>query len=110
MDLDSHKPTLLERLSSFLMREPEDREQLLQLMHGAFERDLLDGDALSIIEGALSVSDMQVRDVMVPRAQMDVIAIDDPMERITGFVVEAQHSRYPVIGASKDDVVRILLA
>ena len=89
MDSDSHKPTLLERLSSFLMREPEDREQLLELLHGAFERNLLDGDALSIIEGALSVSDMQVRDVMVPRAQMDVLGIEDSIERITEFVIGA---------------------
>ncbi len=77
MDPDSQKPSLLERLSSFLMREPEDREQLLQLLHGAFERNLLDGDALSIIEGALSVSDIQVRDVMVPRAQMDFVSVHD---------------------------------
>ena len=110
MDSDSHKPTLLERLSSFLMREPEDREQLLELLHGAFERNLLDGDALSIIEGALSVSDMQVRDVMVPRAQMDVLGIDDSIERITEFVIGATHSRYPVVGESKDDVIGILLA
>ncbi len=110
MDPDSYKPTLLERLSSFLMREPEDREQLLELLHGAFERNLLDGDALSIIEGALSVSDMQVRDVMVPRAQMDVVSIADSMEKITGFVIEATHSRYPVIGDGKDDVIGILLA
>jgi magnesium and cobalt transporter len=92
------------------MREPEDREQLLQLLHGAFERNLLDGDALSIIEGALSVSDMQVRDVMVPRAQMDTISVHDSIEKITEFVVEATHSRYPVIGESKDDVIGILLA
>ncbi len=110
MDSDSHKPTLLERLSSFLMREPEDREQLLELLHGAFERNLLDGDALSIIEGALSVSDMQVRDVMVPRAQMDVLGIDDSIERITEFVIGATHSRYQVVGESKDDVIGILLA
>ena len=110
MDSDSHKPTLLERLSSFLMREPEDREQLLELLHGAFERNLLDGDALSIIEGALSVSDMQVRDVMVPRAQMEVLGIDDSIERITEFVIGATHSRYPVVGESKDDVIGILLA
>jgi magnesium and cobalt transporter len=110
MDPDSHKPTLLERLSSFLMREPEDREQLLQLLHGAFERNLLDSDALSMIEGALSVSDMQVRDIMVPRAQMDVVSIDDSMEKITGFVIAATHSRYPVVGENRDDVIGILLA
>ena len=55
------------------MREPEDREQLIALLHSAFERNLLDADALSIIEGALAVSGMQVRDVMVPRAQMQAI-------------------------------------
>lgn len=110
MDPSPSRPTLLERLSSFLMREPEDRDQLLQLLHGAFERNLLDGDALSIIEGALSVSDIQVRDVMVPRAQMDCISIHDPIEKITEFVVEATHSRYPVVGDNKDDVVGILLA
>jgi magnesium and cobalt transporter len=110
MDPDSQKPSLLERLSSFLMREPEDREQLLQLLHGAFERNLLDGDALAIIEGALSVSDIQVRDVMVPRAQMDFISVHDSLEKITEFVVEATHSRYPVVGENRDDVIGILLA
>jgi magnesium and cobalt transporter len=110
MDPDSHKPSLLERLSSLMMREPEDREQLLQLLHGAFERSLLDSDALSIIEGALSVSDMQVRDVMVPRAQMDVVSIHDPIDKITEFVVEATHSRYPVVDENRDDVIGILLA
>jgi magnesium and cobalt transporter len=110
MDPDSHKLSLLERLSLLLMREPEDREQLLQLLHGAFERNLLDADALSMIEGALSVSDMRVRDVMVPRAQMDVVSIHDPIDKITEFVVEATHSRYPVVGENRDDIVGILLA
>jgi len=92
------------------MREPEDREQLLALLHGACERSLLDADALTIMEGALSVSDTQVRDVMVPRAQMEVIGLDQPLEKIAAFVIEATHSRYPVIGEDKDDVVGILLA
>ena len=109
MDPDS-KPSLLERLSSLLMREPEDCEQLLDLLHGAFERNLLDGDALSIIEGALQVSDMAVRDIMVPRAQMDAVSIGDPIEKIAGFVIEAAHSRYPVTGENRDDVIGILLA
>ena len=110
MDPDSHRPTLLERLSALLMREPEDREQLLDLLHGAFERNLLDADALSIIEGALQVSDTQVRDVMVPRAQMDVVSVNDSLDKITEFIVDATHSRYPVIGESKDDVIGVLLA
>ena len=71
------KPTLLERLSAFLSREPDDREELLKLLHGAFEHKLLDADALSIIEGALQVSEMTVRDIMIPRAQMDVVSIED---------------------------------
>ena len=108
-DPDS-KPSLLERLSHLLLREPEDREQLLDLLRGAFERNLLDSDALSIIEGALQVSDMQVRDIMVPRAQMDVIDIDDTPEKIVETVIEAAHSRFPVIGENRDDVIGILLA
>jgi magnesium and cobalt transporter len=106
----SSRPTLLERLSSLLIREPEDREQLLQLLHAAYERNLLDADALSMMEGALAVSETTVRDVMVPRAQMDVIHIDDTPEAITAFVVDASHSRYPAIGDNKDDVLGILLA
>ncbi|TPW00966.1 MAG: hypothetical protein FD124_3835, partial [Alphaproteobacteria bacterium] len=109
MDPDS-KPSLLERLSTLLLREPEDREQLLDLLRGAFERNLLDSDALSIIEGALQVSDMQVRDIMVPRAQMDVIDVDDTPETIAAAVIDAAHSRFPVIGENRDDVIGILLA
>ncbi|HTJ95903.1 MAG TPA: transporter associated domain-containing protein [Rhodocyclaceae bacterium] len=110
MDPSSSKPNLLERLSSLLMREPEDREQLLNLLHGAFERNLLDADALSIIEGALSVSDIQVRDIMVPRAQMDVIDINEAPEKVAAFVIDATHSRFPAIDEHKDDVIGILLA
>ncbi len=106
----NNRPTLLERLSLLLLGEPEDREQLLQLLRGAHERKLMDADALSIIEGALAVSEMQVRDIMVPRAQMDVISLADPPEKLVDFVLETAHSRFPAIGESKDDVVGILLA
>ena len=107
---DHERPTLLERLSAFLTREPEDREQLLTLLHGAFERKLLDADALSIIEGALQVSEMTVRDIMIPRAQMDVVSIDDDPAEFIPFVMETRHSRFPVVGENKDDIVGILLA
>ena len=106
----SQRPGFLERLSHLLMREPEDREQLLVLLHSAFERNLLDADALSIIEGALQVSDMPVREVMIPRAQMDVIDIDDPLEKIVQTALRTAHSRFPVIGENRDDVIGILLA
>jgi hemolysin (HlyC) family protein len=104
------KPTLLERLSAFLTREPEDREELLELLHGAFEHKLLDADALSMIEGVLQVSEMTVRDIMIPRAQMDVVSIDDNPAEFIPLVLETRHSRFPVIGENKDDVVGILLA
>jgi magnesium and cobalt transporter len=106
----NNRPSLLERLSLLLLGEPEDREQLLQLLRSAYERKLMDADALSIIEGALAVSEMQVRDIMVPRAQMDVISLADPPEKLIDFVLETAHSRFPAIGESKDDVVGILLA
>ncbi|THF61733.1 HlyC/CorC family transporter [Pseudothauera rhizosphaerae] len=110
MDSTPSKPSLIERLSALLTREPEDREQLLAQLHAAFERNLLDADALSIIEGALQIADMQVRDVMVPRAQMDVIHLNDPLDRIAAFVIDTAHSRFPAVGESKDDVAGILLA
>ena len=109
MDPDT-RPSLLERLSMRLLGKPEDREQLLQLLRSAHERRLMDADALSMIEGALAVSEMQVRDIMVPRAQMDVIDIGDPAGKIVDFVLETGHSRFPAVGESKDDVLGILLA
>lgn len=104
------KPTLLERLGAILMREPEDREQLLLLLHSSFERNLMDADALAMIEGVLQVADMQARDIMVPRAQMDVIDINDAPETFIPIVIETAHSRFPVIDGDKDKVIGILLA
>lgn len=106
----NEKPRWLERLSNFLMREPEDREQLIELLHSAYENSLLDADALSMIEGVLQVSEMQVRDVMIPRSQMDVIDITVPPEKFIPFVIETAHSRFPVIEDNKNDVIGILLA
>ena len=110
MDSASHKPSFFERLSSLLLREPEDREQLIQLLHSAFERNLLDADALSITEGALSASETAVRDVMVPRAQMDTIDANDPIDEIVRAVIGAAHSRFPVHDGNRDNVIGILLA
>jgi len=107
---ETDKPRWLERLSTLLLREPEDREQLVELLHSAYENQLLDADALSMIEGVLQVSEMQVRDIMIPRSQMDVIDITDPPEKFIPFVIETAHSRFPVIADNKDDVIGILLA
>ena len=109
-DPESSKPGLLERLSSLLLREPEDREQLVTLLHSAYERNLLDADALSMMEGVLQVSERQVREIMIPRAQMDVIDISEAPEKFIPFVIETAHSRFPVIDGDKDNIIGILLA
>jgi len=107
---DPPKQSLLERLSSLLLREPEDREQLVELLHSAFERNLLDADALSMIEGVLQVSETRVADVMIPRSQMDMIDAADSPEAFIPFVIETAHSRFPVFQDNRDNVIGILLA
>ena len=104
------KRSLLERLSALLMREPGDRGELLNLLHAAYEKNLLDADALSMIEGVMQVSEMQVRDIMIPRAQMDLIDIADTPDRFIPHVIATAHSRFPVIDRDRDDVIGILLA
>ena len=107
---DPDRPRLLERLAALILREPADRASLAQLLRSAYRRNLLDADALSIIEGALAVSEMQVRDIMIPRAQMDVIDISEQVETFMPQVIGSAHSRFPVIGENRDDVIGILLA
>ena len=104
------KPSLLERLSTLLLREPEDREQLIALLHSAFERRILDAEALSMIEGVLQVSETQVRDVMIPRSQMDMIDVAESPEKFIPFVIEKAHSRFPVVEDNRDNAIGILLA
>ncbi|MBZ0104262.1 MAG: CBS domain-containing protein [Sulfuricella denitrificans] len=107
---ESAKPGWLERLGAWLSPEPDNREELVEILHAAYDKNLIDADALSMIEGVLQVSEMHVRDIMIPRAQMDVIDIADPPAAFIPFVIEAAHSRFPVIGENKDNVIGILLA
>lgn len=112
-DRSSNEPTQrswFERLGQALMGEPQDREQLVELLRDAEQRNLLNPDALSMIEGVLQVSEMQVRDIMIPRSQMDVIEREAKLAEFLPIVIEAAHSRYPVIGDNKDEVVGMLLA
>ncbi|UXY16128.1 CBS domain-containing protein [Chitiniphilus purpureus] len=106
----SAKSTWLERLTHFLLREPENRGELVEILHNAFERHLLDADALAMIEGVLNVGDLLVRDVMLPRSQMDVVDVAMPPETFIPFVIDTAHSRFPVIDGDKDNVLGILLA
>jgi magnesium and cobalt transporter len=110
MQDDTHKPSLLERLNQWLHHEPETREDLIAFLHVALERNLLDADALTMMEGVLGVADMQVRDVMIPRSQMDVIDVSQSPEAFIPFVIETAHSRFPVVDEGKDNVLGILLA
>jgi magnesium and cobalt transporter len=107
---DPTRPSLLERLSALMLREPEDRAQLLALLRSAYQRNLLDADALTMIEGALTVSEMPVREIMIPRAQMDVIDIHQKVEDFIPQIISTAHSRFPVIDQNRDDVIGILLA
>ena len=107
---DPTRRSLLERLSALVLREPGDRAELVQLLRSAYSRNLLDAEALSIIEGALTVSEMAVRDIMIPRAQVDFIDIHEPIESFIPQVISTAHSRFPVVDQNRDDVIGILLA
>ena len=107
---DPPKPGWLERVSALVLREPGDREQLVALLHSAFERNLFDSDALSMIEGVIQVSEMQARDIMVPRSQMNVIDINEPPDKFIPLIIETAHSRFPVTETDKNNVIGILLA
>src|SRR5436190_5348461 len=107
---DPNRPKLLERLSALILREPGDRGELTRLLRSAYARNLLDADAMSIIEGAMTVSEMQVRDIMIPRAQVDFIDINEPVESFIPQIISTAHSRFPVIDQNRDDVIGVLLA
>ena len=100
----------LRRLVESLSGEPRDIEQLSDVLADAKDRGLIEADVLSMMEGVLQVSAIQVRDVMVPRAQMVVVQREDPQEKILPAVIESGHSRFPVVGEDRDEVVGILLA
>ena len=109
-DAPTPKAGWLERISAFLLREPEDREQLIELLRSAYERQLLDSDALSMIEGVLQVSEMQARDIMIPRAQMDMIDVAEAPDKFVPLLIQTNHSRFPVYEGDRDHVIGILLA
>jgi magnesium and cobalt transporter len=105
-----HAGSWLRRLAESLTGEPRDLEQLADVLADARERGLIDSDVLEMLESVLEVSEIQVRDVMVPRSQMVVIDRDEPVGKILPVVIESGHSRFPVVGEDRDEVVGILLA
>ncbi|HZW21522.1 HlyC/CorC family transporter [Noviherbaspirillum sp.] len=102
--------SLFERLTALISPEPENRAELLKVLQEAHERNLIDADALSMIEGVFQVSDLSARDIMVPRPQMDVIDINKPIEEWLPLVLHTAHSRFPAVDGDRDKVVGILLA
>jgi len=106
----NHTRTWIERLSYSLLREPKDREQLLELLRDAANRQVIDKDDLDMIEGVLEVSETQVRDIFIPRGQMIVINVDEPLQEIIPKIIKSGHSRFPVMEESKDEIVGIIVA
>jgi magnesium and cobalt transporter len=102
--------SLFERLTALISPEPENRAELLEILHDAHERNLIDADALSMIEGVFQVSDLSARDIMVPRPQMDVVDLNKPIEEWLPSVLDTAHSRFPAVDGDRDKVVGILLA
>ncbi|MFT6285597.1 MAG: magnesium and cobalt transporter [Alcanivorax sp.] len=100
----------LEKISHLFSSEPRTRADLEDVLSVAAENEVIDEDARSIIEGAMKVSDMQARDIMIPRSQMVVIKADQTLEEILPQIISSAHSRYPVIDDSLDDILGILLA
>ena len=113
MNQDKEKPpspSWLERLTKLFTTDPNDREELLTVFRVATENTIINDDSLAMLEGVLQMSDMQARDIMVPRSQMIVIEKDTDLKGILEVVIESAHSRFPVIGEDRDDVLGLLLA
>ena len=108
-DAKPHR-SLFERLTALISPEPENRAELLEILHDAHERNLIDADALSMIEGVFQVSDLAARDIMVPRSQVDMIDLTKPIEEWLPLVLNTAHSRFPAVEGERDKVVGILLA
>lgn len=108
-DTKPHR-SLFERLTALISPEPENRSELLELLHDAHERNLIDADALSMIEGVFQVSDLSARDIMIPRSQMDAVDIAKPIEEWLPMVLQTAHSRFPAVDGDRDKVIGILLA
>ncbi len=106
----SGSDTWMGRISKVFSSEPRDREELRELIQESCEKGILDAEAVAMIDGVLAVSEMQVRDAMIPRSQMVVVPLDIPLDEFLPLVLESGHSRFPVIGEDRDEVEGILLA
>ena len=106
----SGKSTWVEKIGKAFSSQPRDRDELITLLKETCEHGIIDADALAMMEGAIEVSETQVRDAMIPRSQMIVVHYDSDLDEFLPQILESGHSRFPVIGEDKDEVVGILLA
>ncbi len=109
-DNQSSGPGWLERLALALTGEPRDREELIKILRDAAERDIINDETLRMLSGVFAMSHLRVRDVMVARAQMVTVEYATELSGLLPIVVESGHSRFPVIGHDRDEVVGLLLA
>lgn len=100
----------IEKIAHAFSSEPKTREDLFELLAVAKQNEVIDDDAISIVEGAMHISDMQAREIMVPRPQMVVLKADQPLSELLPIIIDTGHSRYPVIGDTLDNVLGILLS
>ncbi|ATX77534.1 HlyC/CorC family transporter [Reinekea forsetii] len=104
------KKSFFERLGDAFTGEPKDSDELLAIVHAAHKNDILDDDSLRIIQGAMNVSDLHVRDIMIPRSQMVSLELDETIKQWTSKIVSSGHSRFPVFGQNPDEIIGVLLA
>ena len=103
------KTELIKQIKNYLLK-PKDKDQLADILKSAFDKNMMDSDSLMMLEGVLNVSEMHVRDIMIPRSQMDVIDISKKVEEFIPFVIKTSHSRFPVVEGNINNVIGILLA
>ncbi|MCF1427036.1 MAG: CNNM family magnesium/cobalt transport protein CorC [Shewanella sp.] len=104
------KKNWFNRFSQFFQGEPQNREELVEVIHDAEQRELITEDTREMIKGVLEVSDLRVRDIMIPRAQIVAVQINDNVEQLLSTVISSAHSRFPVVNEDKDHIEGILLA
>lgn len=107
---EKHERSWLDKLLHAFSAEPKSRDELMEIIKDAAENKLLDQEALTIIEGAMDVSSLQAREIMVPRSHIVAVRIEDSPQEYLPQIIESGHSRFPVIGENMDDVRGILLA
>ncbi|ASJ95959.1 MULTISPECIES: CNNM family magnesium/cobalt transport protein CorC [Shewanella] len=107
---NAHKKGWLEKVSQLFQGEPQSRDELVEVIHDAEQREVISEDTREMIKGVLEVSDLRVRDIMIPRAQIVALKIDNTVEELLSTVISSAHSRFPVVNEDKDHIEGILLA